>query len=42
VTDGPRAQELNLFCTLCTSLFALGCLVLSVINGAPLPQPAAF
>lgn len=29
-----RAQELNLFCTLCTSLFALGCLVLSIINGA--------
>ena len=27
------AQELNLFCTLCTSLFALGCLVLSIING---------
>ena len=29
-------QELNLFCTLCTTLFALGCLVLSIINGAPL------
>ena len=28
------AQELNLFCTLCTTLFALGCLVLSIINGA--------
>ena len=28
------AQELNLFCTLCTSLFALGCLVLSIINGS--------
>ena len=29
-------QELNLFCTLCTTLFALGCLVLSIINGAAL------
>jgi hypothetical protein len=41
-SGGPGAQELNLFCTLCTSLFALGCLVLSVINGAALLQTAAF
>ncbi|KAK9837435.1 hypothetical protein WJX81_002209 [Elliptochloris bilobata] len=31
--DISALKEINLFCTLCTSLFALGCLVLSIING---------
>lgn len=33
--DISSLREINLVCTLCTVCFAVGCLALSIYNGAP-------